>query len=474
MSTILTAHWWQPGEPAKSLPGILFEDEEDGWLLQLDGSFQESIWTEAAKTPGTPINVSLDIPPEFPILVGTTSQGQLVSLFHCQVRKASPPLFSRGALTLWPTIVAYDVHFEGLDDFRLTRLSIRYSNLDAWVATSGFSVQFGPKLYPVEIKYSKPESIDVGLPTGLTIGVGFSASGPKMPAMTEIQILQQSWLTTTSTQDLPYEHLLTHLTNLANLISLGVGAPLRPLEMNATCNARDALASGISPISIKLIDNRKPIAPASRQLNAWDMLFTFPEIRERFAQLVLSWFSRDDKLQSLYDLYFGTVRSPWMYVEQRFLNMFQALESYDRRSFEHLPEEQQKHRERLNRIFSTVESLDQKWLKGKLRYSHEPAAADRIRRLVEQLDAQWLLSDADITLAGNLRIYYTHFDPAVEERLPARDKRPQKMHNLAVRLQILCELQLLVACGMPIDYVRERMATTQRVERRLVAEMTPI
>jgi len=370
-------------------------------------------------------------------------------------------------LKIWPTVLVYDVHFESVDDFRLASLSIRYSNLDTWVATSGFSVEFDPALYPVEVKYSKPQSIEGVLSDSLKIGVGFSVSGPSLPAVTNVHIVQQSWLTLTSTQGLLYEDLVRRIGNLANLVSLGVGEPLRPLEMSAICNARDPLGAEHS-VSVKLVHNREPIASASRNVPHWDMLFTLPDIRARFSELVAAWFSRDEALQSLCDLYFGTLRSPSMYVEHRFINMFQALESYDRQTFKPTPEKMQKHKEQLDRIVNSVGGSDREWLKSRLRHSHEPAAADRIRRLAGKLDAGWLLTNEDITLAGDLRNYYTHFDPEVDQRLPAKDERFRTMHNLAVRLRVLCELVLLDAIGFPRDEARNRMQKTRRVERRLV------
>jgi hypothetical protein len=157
-----------------------------------------------------------------------------------------------------------------------------------------------------------------------------------------------------------------------------------------------------------------------------------------------------------------------MYVEHRFLNMFQALESYDRQTFTPALEKMTGHQDRLDRILSAVDTGDRKWLKNQLRNSHEPAAAERIKRLVDNLDASWLLSKEDISLAADLRNYYTHFDPKVNQRLPALDRRFLIMHNLAVYLRVLCELVLLDAMGFSRDEVRERMKSTQRLERHLV------
>ena len=207
----------------------------------------------------------------------------------------------------------------------------------------------------------------------------------------------------------------------------------------------------------------------ARLLASSDMLFILPDIRDRLNELLKTWFSRDEAYQSLYDLYFGTVRSPSMYVEHRFTNMFQALESYDRRTFTLESEKMQAHQERLDRIFKSVADDDKEWLERPLRHSHEPSAANRIRRLAKKLDAGWLLSNRDIDLAADLRNYYTHFDTKVEERLPAKEKRALIMSNLAARLRILCELVLLDGIGFSVDDVRSRMEKIRRLDHLLVS-----
>ena len=57
-----------------------------------------------------------------------------------------------------------------------------------------------------------------------------------------------------------------------------------------------------------------------------------------------------------------------MYVEHRFLNMFQALEAFDRRDVVYTPEQEEKHRERVSQIAKAVEDRrDRDWVKGRLR-----------------------------------------------------------------------------------------------------------
>ncbi|HYM05613.1 MAG TPA: HEPN domain-containing protein [Terriglobales bacterium] len=272
---------------------------------------------------------------------------------------------------------------------------------------------------------------------------------------------------------MPFKKLLEYVTDVANLISLGVGEPLRPREMSATCNAQDP--SGARRLeSVDLIHNRKPLAPVSREVPYFEMLFTLPDVRDRFEHLIAAWLGRDDAFRSLCALYFGTMRSPFMYVEHRFLNMFQALESFDRRTSTLPAEKMQKHGERLTRILNSVsDAKDRKWLENALRHSHEPAAADRIKHIVETLNASWLLSPKGIELSADYRNYYTHFDPKTEAKLPPVEERVLAMHNLAVRLRVLCELVLLNAVGFPMAKVRERLKETRRLERHLSSAACP-
>jgi hypothetical protein len=102
--------------------------------------------------------------------------------------------------------------------------------------------------------------------------------------------------------------------------------------------------------TLVLVDNREPIAPEKRDVAARDMLFSLQDISCRFGEIVQAWFTRSTVSRPLYDLYFGTLRSPFMFVEHRFLNMFQALESYDRRTRVMPFDKVEAHEERLDHV----------------------------------------------------------------------------------------------------------------------------
>jgi hypothetical protein len=439
MDNITATNWWQPSCPKNMLPGVLVR-EADRWLLRLDGHFEQNgnIQSEGSS------------PNSFSILIGSTSKGRPISLIGCQVVKMSMPFGgTRGELTVLPSLLIYGVHVARPDDLVLTSLSVRYSNLDAWVEVSGFLIKVGDQPpYSVDLKYSKPDPIEAALSDEMRLTIDFSVAGPSLTTITtEVSITQTSWLTITSTKGLTFERILKHVASFADFIAIAVGESLTPMEMFAICNSRDGSGALVSA-EIELIHNRKALASASSDILPWDMLFTLREIRGRFSQLMR--------------------KSPSIYVEHRFLNLFQALESYHRRTVTPSPESVQARQKIVDRILNAVSQEDKKWLKKKLKSMEGPAAEERIGDVVSELKADWLLSKEDIALAATLRNFYTHFDPKVEERLPPIHIRFRIMHNLAVRLRVLCEMILLNRAGFSSDEMKERMARIARVERHLV------
>ena len=475
MATFKLAQWWEPGAPDKRIPGTLYETDVGGLRLHLDGHFGPQP-LDLPEGVACPVNVPLN---DYPMLLGITSEGKFISLIDCHAAKAGgTPGFTKTYQEIIPRIVGYDVHFESVEDFRLTSLSFRYSNLDEWAATSGFAVTLSSDAsYPVTVRFEKPKGVEAELSNGLKVGILFSASGPDFaPVTTEMRIQQKAWLSVSAPDERPYEELLRTLSTVADFIALGIGQPMRALECEATAFDSASRDQPKKSFRFRLHHNAEPIAPVLPDVDASYMAFTLREVKDRFGSFLNTWCAQDEKIKPLYNLYFGTLRSPKMYVEHRFLNMFQALEAFDRRDYVRPEESVKRHEDRLGRIMNAVESQetpeskkDKKWLKNALRYSHEMAAADRIRRLVEACEAAWIFGDweADIQLAANFRNFYTHYDLSLLEKLPPLEEQPRAMHNLAVRLQLLCEIVLLRQVGFDFSEVKHRMEKTRRLERRL-------
>jgi ApeA N-terminal domain 1 len=109
------SQWWQPDAPEKVLSDVLFEDPDEGWLLELDGNFADAD-LNAMPAQGITIAGPIRRLDRFPVIVGL-SQGKMVSLMNCE--PLSFGLFftrASGSLKVRPTTIIHGVHFESVQD----------------------------------------------------------------------------------------------------------------------------------------------------------------------------------------------------------------------------------------------------------------------------------------------------------------------------------------------------------------------
>ena len=130
-----------------------------------------------------------------------------------------------------------------------------------------------------------------------------------------------------------YEELLSAVTMVSNFIALGVGQPIRLIETKASAIDSDSKETPQKTIDFAIRENSDPVAPMLPDIAAARMLFTLSDVRGDLEHRLHSWCNQQDKIKPLNSLYFGTLRRPKLYVEQRLVNMFQALESFDRRNY---------------------------------------------------------------------------------------------------------------------------------------------
>lgn len=158
-------------------------------------------------------------------------------------------------------------------------------------------------------------------------------------------------------------------------------------------------------------------------------------------------------------MYFGTVYNTQAYLEQQFLSLVQALETYHRRIMvdRNLPEEE--HQRRKREILDAVPEEHRNWLEDKLKYSHEPSLR---RRLMEIFDRH---SEGVASAVGDSRKdrkafihkvwlnrnYRTHHDKDLESQAV----RGEDLYRLNQKLKLLLEVCLMGEIGFEPDKVRE-------------------
>lgn len=459
--------WWLPEEPTRRLQGSIDYGDDDDASVSLVGDFERPI----SLTEEGPIAIRTAAGNRYPVVLGELADGAQITLSNSIVMDHSAGLFGRQAsLRLSPEVVIRGAHFCTQADFAVSEMFFRTADLDTWVQSSGLTLTMYPNAPTpsFSVKYEMPEATSFPLSEGLRGEVCFRVRGPQLSAnTTEANLRQQAWLRLESVTPLAYDIALEWVRRVLEFVSLGVGRA-QGLELGSVRGTSTTL---------EVVDSRRWWVPSfDKPVEPHDVLFSFPEIRECLSDNVRQWLAPDPAISPLLALYFGTLRSERMYVEHRLFNFYQALESYHRRTYI-LPEEKAtKHVARLGRILGMFDNdqsaqakMDKDWLTDALRHSNQPAAAERLRLICKSLDADWVFDDAieTIELAARLRNYYTHYDARLEEKLPPEADRPRLLNNLAVRLQVLCELILLRKAGFEPSTMKDRYAKSGRLRRLL-------
>ena len=445
--------WWLPDKPEKRVSGTLRYSPTGGAVLDLIGSFKEL----------RDINQVLQLD----IILGVSSDGKVITLYKCfeaESKLSSPGLLST---SFYANIVFVGWHFLKPEDLRFNTLSINYSHLEEWTGITGFTwrLQEEPKRY--ELGYEFPPVVESKVDHfKVSFDYHFEVSGHRLG---EFNLKQTTFIKIEPENDLHFEEYQSILYHTQNFLSLATLRPVHPRIIKGTSEeAKRTRPEGED--RYQPIDIFREVAPtpvSTRRLTPYDMLFTFGDISERFETSFRNWFSKFDLLRPVYDLFFGTLYNPSMHLQQRFLNLVQAIESYHRRTMKNYELPKEEHRERTAAILDSCPDQYKKWLRDELVYSNEPSLR---ARLMETLQACSGLLDHSIqdrksfiNKVVTTRHYLTHYDA----RLKDKSAEGMELYHLTEKLRIVLEISFLKELGFSLDDIRNLISRNRRYQDAL-------
>jgi len=445
-STEYNGIWRLPTAPADEpgIHGILRYTPHEGFELEVIGSFFDL--PESLLSPHTPI-----------IIQGTSSEGESITLYKCYGSNTSfgSTFFGSHFQTskYKPLYVFIGAHFGKEPTFN--KLFINYSYLDEWVNISGFDFLSPGDGEEFSIKYKLPEDVTITLDENYDLTITHSVHGPNLNMVQKKSCIEQiTYIMVSSKDETPIAKYHDLIIKIRNFLSFGVGRPVYPLAISGRSEEYVTVYNGKKIYKeLEIYSNNKELPDEVEPINPPDMFFIFKDISKSFEIFVRNWFNRSKVLSPVFDLYFSNVYTPEMYVETRFLNAVQAIESYHRRKettkeFDITPEE---HSERMKKIMSSAPIEHMSWLSTKLKYSNEVYLKKRLEEI--------LSFHADIAeiYIGNKnqqtkfinkvvanRHYLTHFDKDKE----AESADGKTLSILIEQLNLIIKSCLLEEIGM--------------------------
>lgn len=150
-------------------------------------------------------------------------------------------------------------------------------------------------------------------------------------------------------------------------------------------------------------------------------------------------------------------------VENRFLNVMQALETFHRRMRPNQKISKEAHKIRINEILASIPLKHQEWLKERLNFSNEPSLHSRLEDLFNEINPflkEHLFSDYEriILNSKNSRNYYTHYDKKMEKK----SLKGADLHYLTQKLNIFLIILLLQETGFSKEKTTEIIESSSK------------
>jgi len=434
----IRGQWQLPENPENQIPGT-FKFSPKRSSLDLQGSFEQ--------------NQERINPQDRTIVNGIGEDGSQITLWNCLLTESS--ISGGGQRTKYVVSFCFiGHHFTNENEIEFNRMSIQFSKLNTWIQTHGFdSVPVTEDSWRIE--YTPPETITVQINDNLSLSIVFSSnrSFSRSDRKTEV-ISQNISLNFENTSNLDFFEWYRLMQHLRNFLSLAIMGPEYPISINCSSDqiflrVRDHQFS----IPIRIYYSHGDF-PDNSNINEGNMLFTFNQIQENFETIIRNWFDNIDTIGIVGNLYFGTLHNPQSYLNDKFLSIVTALESFHR-IFRNGKIWDDKHFQDLQRIIAeSVPPQDKAEIKMRFRYANEFTLRRRLRNLIEEFNfvlTNELGFDANfVGLVVDTRNYYAHYDLELREHIIEN----QNLHGFINRLRAIMEACFLSELGEEQNIIR--------------------
>lgn len=450
--------WWLPENPKEEISGTLRFNLREDANLELIGSFKEAKDINTLSQPK--------------IILGITSNGKIITLYKCyesHLHISMPGFLSSSFIA---SVVFEGHHFEKEEDIIFDSLSLNYSHLEEWMRITGFKFKLETDsenhLTKNEVSYSFPQKIEAKVDKlNISFDYDFTSGGDRIK---EVNLKQTTFIKIEPRKPIYFNDYRRNICyHVQNFLSLAIGRAIYPLIIKGKTKAcKTELSDGrVVYDDILVFYPTKDLSNLSKKLHPFDMLFSFGDISNNFEKYLRNWLSKSKVLQPVYDLYFGTLYNPSMYLQHKFLSLIQAIESYHSRVYggkylsdnDYMPT-----REALLKVVCQKINDDdfRKSLKEKLKYLNEFSLQKRLKEILKKCGdvINLLIQDNEefIEDVKNTRNFLTHYDKNIERKA----KSGQELYMLVQKMKFVLEICFLIELEMSVETIKALVSRNQR------------
>jgi hypothetical protein len=454
--------WWLPDNPEKHISGTLMFVPGEGAVLDLMSSFVEIKSTNSSFEPE--------------IILGTSSNGKSITLHKCVETKRLDSSLGFPTSSFYANIVFIGWHSAKPKELKFKSFFVNYPYFEEWSKIGVFShcLESEEKSKQYEVKYEVPEPVEAKIDNfKISFDHNLNISGDWLR---EVNLKHTTFIKIEPEDELHFEEYQSILYHLQNFLSLATTRAIYPLSIEATTEQYKRVStfpkSKVRHPHIEIFYNVIGKVDLSKKLTHYDMLFTFEDISGQFETYLQNWFGKAGLLKPVYDLFFGTLYNPSMYLELHFLSLIQAVESYHRRRFggKYLSDEDytEVYNTLVNAIPDSVEGDFKNSLKSRIQYGNDFSLRTRLKGLFDSGEYQEILSEfvenknAFISKVIATRNYLTHYEG--EEKAAIGEE----LDPLIQKLKILLEICLITELGFSSEELKKLFPRNKRYPRESI------
>lgn len=455
--------WWTVSNPDLKLNGTLTITNGDP-RLDVVGDFGHELISESDR--GRTYSLSLA---DQELVVGITTDGRSVTLVDC-AEVSGTKHFPGVATAVYRADAAIFGHaFEKDEQIELDEIEIRTTELEQWLGHVPFPVEFDAEadMQLATVGVIRPQNIEIPLANGECAQLRFEVRASGLGAITTDATLRYAaWIGLRFMKRRAFGDATRTVHQLRNFLSLAVGTPLTLLAVDGYHDDVVDHQGNRKPLQVLYSVARNP-EPSARRIQRHQMLFTYDEVRDRFAEILSAWFDHHEILEPVFALYFGTLYNPGVYLEQRFIAFAQAIETYDRLRRPMARERgASEHKELIREILETTPEQHRKWLKEKLAFSNALTLARRLEHVLgacRRVTAR-VVGDEDVTAfvrsVRDTRNYYTHWDPPGKQKAATE----RELHRLTLQLRTVLEAAFLLELNFESERIEDVLQRARRFD----------
>lgn len=413
--------------------------------------------------PGTTVTIELDgifaknkKPIEqCDIINGQFANGELVTLIGCFILHHNF-LSENSKYSVEFCIIGEN--YEKLEDVLFEKVNINYSRLNEWLTQSSIHNRYvNDNRGNIKLNYKFPKKKRIKVSNEICIEVTYSIEQEDDRLYEDKYILTEiPYISFKPSTRQSFKYFQNYWYKFQNFLSLACMEPVSPVYVRGCIMKNIDGSDLLYPVDI--LYALWHIPELKSNLYPRKMLFHCFNIQNDIIKIIKNWYGKLAKVEAEVNLYFNTVFQSNMYLENRFLNLIQAIESFHRKYYKNIDLSQKEHAKRIDSITKSIPKEYKKWVEDKLAYSNEPNLRKRLKEifiqyniLIEIIIGSEKKRKSFINKIMNLRNYFTHYSQTIN----MRDLEPENLYWNCEKLKIIFEILILNKIGFSQEQINK-------------------